>query len=83
MNFQGDVTQIISLDGNFGFVHEKSAGEGTGLPRRKERFFMDQDKVDAFVSTYGLDAKKQSIVSKILNSDNLRLYHFLMQNEKK
>ena len=53
MNFQGDVTQIISLDGNFGLVHKKSAGEGTGLARRKESFFMDQDKVDAFVSTYG------------------------------
>nr|XP_022311058.1 cell wall protein DAN4-like [Crassostrea virginica] len=49
----GDVTEIISLDGNFGLVHKKSAGEGTGLARRKESFFMDQDKVDAFVSTYG------------------------------
>lgn len=67
MNFQSEVTKIISLDGNFGLVHKKSSGEGTGLPRRKERFFMDQDKVDAFVSTYGKDAKKQSIVSVLFN----------------
>lgn len=67
INFQSEVNKVISLDGNFGLVHKKSSGEGAGLPRRKGRFFLDQDQVDAFVSTYGVDTKKQSIVSLFFN----------------
>lgn len=48
-------------------MHKKSSGQGTGVPRRKENFFMDQDKVDTFVSAYGQDAKKQNIVSVLFD----------------
>lgn len=48
-------------------MHKKSSGQGTGVPRREEKFFMDQDKVDTFVSAYGQDAKKQNIVSVLLD----------------
>ncbi|XP_061170780.1 uncharacterized protein LOC133180253 [Saccostrea echinata] len=68
---ESEVTKILSLDGNFGLVHKKSSGEGSGIPRRKERFFMDQDKVDAFVSTYGLDTKKQSINCSDFQAGNI------------
>jgi hypothetical protein len=67
MNFQSEVNKVISLDGNFGLVHKKSSDERAGLPRRKGRFFLDQDQVHAFVSTSGVDAKKQSIVSLFFN----------------
>lgn len=48
-------------------MHKKSSRQGTGIPRRKEKKFMDQDKVETFVSAYGQDAKKQSIVSVLFN----------------
>lgn len=35
--------------------------------RGKEKIFMDQDKVDTFVSAYGQDAKKQNIVSVLFD----------------
>lgn len=59
-------TVHISVDALFGCVRKISSGESSALPKHGETFFISQDNVDAFISSYGKknDAKLE-VVSEL------------------
>jgi len=46
-------TIFLFIDGNFGLCRKKAAGSSVRPPLHEQTMFVDQDKVDEYVSGYG------------------------------
>ncbi|KAI8515552.1 hypothetical protein Bbelb_063650, partial [Branchiostoma belcheri] len=48
---------IVSLDANFGLVRKRSSGRSSAGPLHQSRYFLPEDDVKEFMSTYSEDSK--------------------------
>ncbi|KAK7471782.1 hypothetical protein BaRGS_00035564, partial [Batillaria attramentaria] len=53
---------IMAMDANFGLVHKRSSGQGTGIEnaRHQTALFCDDSEVESFVATHSVTTKKNT-----------------------
>ena len=68
VSFQSDGVLTVCLDGNFGLVRKNNAGSSDAAPESLHAgFFLESDKVDTFVQTYGHDKQSDKVVCTLIN----------------
>lgn len=57
---------VMSLDGNFGLVHKRSAGRSFEPALHGNRMFVDDQFVKRYMDEYSIEAKDDDVVRLIL-----------------